>query len=63
MVTYEVTEDGTALTDGERLAHIPGRGVHRRVIAVHGDVVVGEERLHGLLERASDRRGLPARSG
>jgi hypothetical protein len=52
MLVFEVTEDGTSVTDGERLAYIPGRGFHRSAVSVNGDVVVGEERLRGLLNRA-----------
>lgn len=52
MLVFEITEDGTAVSDGERLAHVPGRGFHRSMIAANGDVVVGEERLRGLLARA-----------
>jgi hypothetical protein len=52
MLTFEVTENGTAGSDGERLAYVPGRGFHRSMIAANGDVVVGEERLRGLMERA-----------
>jgi hypothetical protein len=52
MLVFEVTEDGTAISDGERLAYVPGRGFHRTMIAANGDVVVSEERLRGLLTRA-----------
>ncbi len=52
MLVFEITEDGTAETDGERLAYVPGRGFHRRAVSANGDVVVGEERLRGLLARA-----------
>ena len=52
MLVFEVTEDGTANSDGERLAYVPGRGFHRSMVAANGDIVVGEERLRGLLERA-----------
>jgi hypothetical protein len=52
MLVFELTEDGTALSDGERLAYVPGRGFHRSTVSVNGDVVVGEERLRGLLSRA-----------
>lgn len=52
MLVFEVTEDGTSVSDGERLAYLPGRGFHRSMIAANGDVVVGEERLRGLLSRA-----------
>lgn len=52
MLRFEITEDGTAATDGERLAYVPGRGFHRSVVSANGDIVVGEERLRGLLARA-----------
>jgi hypothetical protein len=52
MLVFEVTEDGTSASDGERLAYVPGRGFHRSATAANGDVVVGEERLRGLLGRA-----------
>jgi hypothetical protein len=51
MLVFEVTEDATWASDGERLAYVPGRGFHRRMTSATGDVVVGEERLRGLLER------------
>jgi hypothetical protein len=52
MLVYEVTEAATPVSDGERLAYVPGRGFHRSTVSVNGDVVVGEERLRGLLARA-----------
>ncbi len=52
MLVFEITEDGTSATDGERLAYLPGRGFHRSAVSASGDVVVGEERLRGLLSRA-----------
>ena len=52
MLVFEVTEGGTSASDGERLAYVPGRGFHRRMVSANGDVVVGEERLRGLLERS-----------
>jgi hypothetical protein len=52
MLVFEITEAATSVSDGERLAYVPGRGFHRSMIAVNGDVVVGEERLRGLLDRA-----------
>src|SRR5947209_8048100 len=52
MLVFEVTEDGTSVSDGERLAYVPGRGFHRNAVSANGDVVVGEERLLGLLNRA-----------
>jgi len=52
MLVFEITEDGTSATDGERLAYVPGRGFHRSMISASGDVVVGEERLRGLAARS-----------
>ena len=52
MLVFEITEDGTASTDGERLAYLPGRGFHRSTVSASGDILVGEERLRGLLARA-----------
>jgi hypothetical protein len=52
MLIFEVTENATSVTDGERLAYVPGRGFHRRSVSASGDVVVGEERLRALLARA-----------
>jgi hypothetical protein len=52
MLVFEITEDATSINDGERLAYVPGRGFHRSATSANGDVVVGEERLRGLLTRA-----------
>ena len=52
MLVFEITEEPTATTDGERLAYVPGRGFHRSMIAANGDIVVGEERVRALLNRA-----------
>jgi hypothetical protein len=52
MLVFEITEDATSASDGERLAYVPGRGFHRSMTAANGDVVVSEERLRGLLARA-----------
>jgi hypothetical protein len=52
MLRFELTEEASARGDGERLAYVPGRGFHRSLISANGDVVVGEERIRGLLARA-----------
>ena len=52
MLVFEITEHGTADSDAERLAYVPGRGFHRAVVSASGDVMVTEERLRGLLSRA-----------
>jgi len=52
MLIFEITEHGTADSDAERLAYVPGRGFHRNVVSANGDIVISEERLKGLLNRA-----------
>ncbi len=52
-VRFEVTEEPTALTEGERFSVTPGLGIYRAVIGVHGDVQVPEERLRGAIARAA----------
>jgi hypothetical protein len=52
MLRFELTEEASAKGDGERLAFVPGRGFHRSLMSSNGDLVVGEERVRGLLARA-----------
>jgi Protein of unknown function (DUF3145) len=52
MLRFEITEEPTANTDGERLSHVPGRGFHRSMMSASGDLVVGEQRLRALLAKA-----------
>jgi hypothetical protein len=52
MLRFELTEEASARGDGERLAFVPGRGFHRSMVSANGDVVLGEERVRGLLSRA-----------
>jgi hypothetical protein len=52
MLVFEITESATSVSDGERLAYVPGRGFHRSTVSVNGDIVVSEERLRGLVSRA-----------
>lgn len=67
MLVFEVTEEPTAGTDGERIAHIPGRGIFRYQVGVNGDIVVTENQLHHLAETARTvedfRRGLTELTG
>ncbi|MEY2989282.1 MAG: hypothetical protein RLZZ163_198 [Actinomycetota bacterium] len=51
-VRFEVTEDPTAGTEGERYAATPNLGLFRATIGVHGDVLVHEDRLRSLLAGA-----------
>ena len=42
---YEVTEEPSPGSDGSRWSHTPSLGLHHRIVGVHGDVLVGEDRL------------------
>lgn len=50
---FEVTEDPTPGTDGERYSCTPELGIFRATIASNGDVMVGEEQLREMLGRAA----------
>lgn len=52
MLRFEVTEDPSQGCDGERIAHVPGRGVFRTTISANGDIMVRESQLHELLAKA-----------
>ena len=58
MVRFEITEDATAGSDGERVCHVPGRGLWRAAISANGDVIVGEDQIRSLMERATSLDGL-----
>ncbi len=49
---FEVTQEPSGLTEGERYACTPALGVYRAAMGPHGDVLVNEERLRGALARA-----------
>jgi hypothetical protein len=48
----EVTEEPTPATEGERFAATPSLGIHRATIGIHGDMMIGEERLRAAMSRA-----------
>jgi len=52
MLVFEVTEEPTAGTDGERIAYLPGRGLFRAQVGVNGDIVVSENQLRQLRDSA-----------
>ena len=49
---FEVTEEATARTEGERFSVTPSLGIYRAVIGVHGDIQEPEERLRAAMARA-----------
>ena len=57
---YEVTEEPSAGADGARWSHTPALGIHHAVIGVHGDVLIGEDRLRAAVSGAADATSLTA---
>ena len=51
---FEITEEPTPGTEGERYAFTPDLGIFRATIGVHGDVLVSEERLRAAMARTLD---------
>ena len=58
MLRFEITEDASHGADGERVCHVPGRGLWRAAVSANGDVIVGEDQLRFLMERATSLDGL-----
>lgn len=51
---FEVTEEPTATSEGERYSVTPVLGVYRAQISPHGDLVVSESRLRAAIARAHE---------
>lgn len=49
MTRFEVTEEPSPGTDGERFMHVPGRGLFTAATSANGDIVVGEDRLRAIM--------------
>lgn len=54
MLRFEVTEDPSRRSDGERILQVPGLGVRRLTTGANGDILVGEQQLRALRETARD---------
>lgn len=52
MLRFEVTEEPSAGMDGERIAHVPGQGIHRSTMSANGDVLLSEGRIRSLIATA-----------
>jgi Protein of unknown function (DUF3145) len=52
MLRFEVTEEPSQGYDGERILHVPGRGVFRTSVGASGDMMVGEEQLRAMVANA-----------
>lgn len=48
-VRYEVTEEPSAGSDGDRFSYTPALGIFHAVTGVHGDILVTEDRLRNAL--------------
>lgn len=57
---YEVTEEPSAGADGARWSHTPALGIHHAVVGVHGDILIGEDRLRAAMCDAADANDLGA---
>ncbi|AZI59510.1 DUF3145 domain-containing protein [Nakamurella antarctica] len=49
MLRFEVTEDPSVGQDGERICHLPGRGIWRAKTSANGDVLIGEDQIRSLM--------------
>lgn len=49
MLRFEVTEDPSLGQDGERICHLPGRGLWRAKTAANGDLMIGEDQIRSLM--------------
>jgi hypothetical protein len=54
LLRFEVTEEPTATTEGERFSFTPSLGIFRAVVGLHGDILVPETRLRAAALSAAD---------
>jgi hypothetical protein len=53
LLRFEVTEDATATAEGARFSYVPELGIFHSVVGVHGDIVIPEDRIRAVRERAA----------
>jgi hypothetical protein len=58
MLRFEVTEEPSAGVDGERIMHVPGRGLFRASASANGDIMIAEDRLRTLVANAKGYEAL-----
>jgi len=51
-IRFEVTEQGTSATESERYCYTPALGVFHANTGLHGDIVVGEDRIRQAMLQA-----------
>ena len=45
-IRFEVTEEGTSGTEGERYSYTPTLGIFHAITGIHGDIMIPEDRLN-----------------
>ena len=50
---FEVTEDPTATSEGQRFSYTPDLGVFHAVTGMHGDIMIPEDRLKAAVVKAA----------
>ena len=50
---FEVTEDPTSVTEGQRFSYTPDLGVFHAVTGLHGDIMIPEDRLKAAVVKAA----------
>ncbi|WP_100445711.1 DUF3145 domain-containing protein [Glycomyces xiaoerkulensis] len=58
MLRFEVSEDPSVGVDGERIMHVPGRGVFRAAMSAAGGIMVAEDRIRALLATTTSAEAL-----
>jgi hypothetical protein len=58
MLRFEVTEEPSGGADGERIMHVPGRGLFRATASANGDIMISEDRLRALVAAAKGYEAL-----
>ncbi len=58
MLRFEVTEEPSPGVDGERIMHVPGRGLFRATASANGDIMISEGRLRALVAAANGYEAL-----
>ena len=57
MLRFEVTEDPSPGTDGERFSHVPGLGLWHGRTSANGDIVLTEDQVRTALTGPASRDG------
>jgi hypothetical protein len=58
MLRFEITEEPSSGVDGERIMHVPGRGLFRASASANGDIMIPEDRLRALIASAKGYEAL-----